>query len=92
MFGKIAPEALAERTVSFSLTLDAVRTQMSAITKGQLVRRLSRGTKSYWCSKLVEALVDSRCGKKRTTVHEGHILVWCRGALLNGNVRGQLTN
>src|SRR6266702_1906884 len=92
MSDKIAPGASAERTVSFSLTLDAVRTQMSAITEGQLVRCLWCGTKSYWCSELVEALVDSRCGKKRTMVYEGHSLVWCRGALLNGNVRGQLTN
>src|SRR6266702_3322475 len=92
MSGKIAPGASAERTVSFLLTLDAVRTQISAITEGQLVRCLWCGTKSYWCSEPVEALVDSHCGKKRTMVHEGQILVWCRGALLNGNVRGQLTN
>ena len=65
MSGKIAPGASAERTVSFSLTLDAVRTQMSAVTKGQLVWRLWCGTKSYWCSEPVEALVDSRCGKKK---------------------------
>ncbi len=73
MSRKIAPGASAERTVSFSLMLDAVRTQMSAVTKGQLVRHLWRGTKSYWCSKPVEALVDSRCGKTRTMVHvPGH--------------------
>ena len=69
MSRKIAPGASAERMVSFLLMLDAVRTQMSTVTKGQLVWCLWHGMKSYWCSKLVEALVDSHCGKKRTMVH-----------------------